>query len=189
VLNRKIKLESNGQTQVRGKVKRVIVRESTGPVLIETDKNESVVVNQGDNVLFESVSNVMTITDLSDEQNEILFVIIFDGEGDIKTASSVAEISNTNDIVGAAPDFSIHYYYLTGDPVKILDAETSRRSALISTMGGACSISKSSGGQTFTIDGILEHCANGELWAVGNDVEVEILEYLNVKKQAEVVKY
>jgi hypothetical protein len=178
VLNRKIKLESNGQTQVRGKVKRVIVRESIGPVLIETDKNESVVVNQGDNVLFESVSNVMTITDLSGDKNEILLVVIFDGEGDIKTASSVSEISNMIDFVNAAPDFRISNYDLTGSYVQILGGADSRRSALIST-DGKCLISKTVGGPTFTVEGVLEHDANGELWAFGAGVKVEVLEYLN----------
>ena len=80
----------------------------------------------------------------------------------------------------AAVDFSINAYSADASGIEILSgAVTSRRVAVIST-DGPVRISKTQGGPSFTVDGVLTHPANGALWASADEaVNVEVLEYLN----------
>ena len=169
-------LSAEEQTQVRGNIKRVIIRRASGPVLIETDKSELVEANQGDNIRFENVCGVMSLTNLSGVDNRLVLVLIADGEGDLTSTSGAVEIANISELTGASADFTISQFILDTAGKKILAAGVNRRSALIST-NGPVAVSKSQGGTTFTVDGVLEHTAMGELWAAADGVTVEVLEY------------
>lgn len=154
MLNRIVALSANQQQQVRGNIKRVIIRRASGPVLIETDKSESIEVRQGDNIRFENVCSVMSITDLSGMSNRLVMVLVSDAEGDVTSSATAVEIANTAELTGAAPNFEIHNHVMDGNPVEILAEGISRRQAVITT-SGKVSVMKSAGGPTFTVDGVL----------------------------------
>ena len=181
MLNRIVALSANEQKQVRGNIKRVIIRRASGPVLIETDKSESIEVRQGDNIRFENVCSVMSITDLSGMTNRLVMVLVSDAEGDLTSAASAVEIANTEEIArsilsAGSCDISVHQATMGGTLV-LSGAVENRRTAVISTEGPV-QVAVSKTGPRFTVDGVLEHPASGELWAFGESV-VEVLEYLN----------
>ena len=171
-------LSAEEQTQVRGNIKRVIIRRASGPVLIETDKSETVEAKQGDNIRFENVCGVMSITNLSGVDNRLMLVLVADGEGDMTSTAEVMEMANAGEITAGAADFDIRSYTAVAGGVQVLFSGVSRRSALIST-AGPVSVSKIQGGESFTVDGVLDHPAQGALWVSGDGVSVEVLEYLN----------
>jgi len=179
VHDRIVSLKANEQQQVRGNLKRVIVRRASGPVLIETDKSEVIEARQGDNVLFENVCSVMSLTDKTGMANRLWLVLVSDGEGDVSSVAATVDLANAGDLTAASPDYEIRNYTSTAAGVKILDAASNRRAAIIST-DGLTKVGKTQGAaDLFTVDGVLEHTAQGDLWAHGEGVEIEVLEYLN----------
>lgn len=179
--NRKITLAAAGQTQVRGKIKRVVIRRASGPVFIETDKAEAVEVVQGDNILFEDDCEVMRVTDLSGFPNELVLLLVGSAEGDVSGAAGTVEIANTDELgrsvsVGASV-CNIHSHTVGTAGTQVLDGIT-RRSALIST-SGPVELATSEAGTRMVIDGVLDYPASGELWAWTNagSVTIEIMEF------------
>ncbi|MDP2505643.1 hypothetical protein [Oceanobacter sp. 3_MG-2023] len=184
MLNRTVKLSANGSIQVRGDIKRVIVRRSTSGFLMETDKNERVEAAQGDNFLFEKVSGVLTLTDLSGSENHIELILVASNEGDVSSAASAVDVANVAEmakgLAAAAGSCEINTYAASAEGVMILSGLVeNRRTAIVST-SGAIQVATSQGGNRFTVDGVLDHPASGELWAFGDsEILIEVMEYLN----------
>lgn len=176
MLNRIVSLGANQEVQVRGDYKRVIIRRASGPVRIETDKSEVVEARQGDNIYFEKTSAVLKIQDLSGYNNRLVLIMVSGGEGDLTSVAEAVEIANVSEIVGGARDYEIRNYDVTSAGTKVLSADSARRTALITT-AGECQAKKSQNDVAyFTVDGVLEHSANGELWLFGSG-RVEVMEY------------
>ena len=183
--NRKVKLAAAGQTQVRGNIKRIVIRRASGPVFIETDQAEAVEAIQGDNILFEKACKVMTVTDTSGFQNELTLLLVGSSEGDVSNAAGTVEIANTDEIGRAvttgAATCDIRKINAGIGGVQVLAAGVNRRMALVSTSGPVqFATSAAPGGQVFVIDGVLEYPALGELWAFGTDsITIEVMEFIN----------
>lgn len=180
--NRKITLPAAGQTQVRGNIKRVVIRRASGPVFIETDMAEAVEAIQGDNILFEKACGVMTVTDTSGFQNELTLLLVGSSEGDVSNAAGTVDVANATELGRAmnagADSVQIRRYDLASGDVQIL-GDNARRVAVISTNSDVkVSLSQGDAVNYFVVNGVLEHAANGALWASGVGV-VEVLEYLS----------
>lgn len=178
MLNRIVTIQANSETQIRGNTKRIIVRRADADFQVITDKEESAVVGQGDNFLFEKTASFIRLINLGDEPNRLVLVIASSGEGDLKATSGTVEIANVSEINGAASDYEIKNFDIVEAGVKVLDSGVLRRSAIIST-SQAMVFSKVQGGVGFTVDGVLTHDAMGELWVSGpTGSSVEVIEYL-----------
>ena len=179
--NRKVTLEAAGQTQVRGNIKRVILRRASGPVLIETDEAEAVEAIQGDNILFEKACGVMSITDVSGFPNELVLLLVSSSEGDVSGAAGTVEVANTAEmgrsIQTGANTCDIRRYTVGTSGVKALE-DITRRSALLSS-SGPIEVATSQAGTRMVIDGVLDYPASGELWLWTNEgtVTVELMEF------------
>lgn len=162
----------------RGRFIRIL--EALHPLNIET-----VGINSGANQTGLLLSNTGAEFDLfksafvtsgQDQTVKIMFseLNIFDNRLGVNDAVVLETVER------AAVDYSINTYSADASGIEILSgAVTSRRVAVIST-DGPVRISKTQGGPSFTVDGVLTHPASGALWASADSaVNVEVLEYLN----------
>lgn len=177
---RKIKIPAGGETQLRGNTKRIVVRGASASFRVVSDKKEEAVLFDGDNFEFEEVANSVRFIDESGEGNTVLVIVSASGRGDLKSSAGSVNIENTEELNAAASDFNIADFSVSAAGTEVLSASvTNRRVAVIST-DGPVRISKTQGGPSFTVDGVLTHPANGALWASADEaVSVEVLEYLN----------
>ncbi|WP_419810680.1 hypothetical protein [Bacterioplanoides sp.] len=176
--DRTLTLQPEGGVRIDGDVKRIVIRAANGPVRITTEKAEIIEMRAGDNVRFEKVSKFYTIENLSSQANRVTLITASTSEGDIDSTSDSVVVANAADISGGARTYSVRNYTATAAGVRVLTDTVQRRTALIST-GGSVQVRKTqNAADYFTVDGVIEHPANGEVWVSGDNVRVEVLEYL-----------
>lgn len=178
MLDRELFIPAGSAQEIWGEVQRVVVRKSSGPVLLKTDKNEEIEASQGDNISFEVQAKKLFVHNKTGADQNITLALATVARGNLESNSGAVEIVNTEEINAAASGFEIQNYDVTVEGVVILSgAVINRRTALIST-SQAIEVAASQSGPRFTVDGVLEHPASGELWAFGAG-QVQVMEYLN----------
>ena len=175
---RKITIPANSETQLRGNTKRIVVRSAEYEFKAVTDKEEEAVLRRGDNFRFEFVAGFIRLINETNTDNVVVLMVASSDEGDLTATADSTEIVNVDEFNAAAGGFDIQNYDVTVEGVVILSgAVINRRTALIST-SQAIEVAASQSGPRFTVDGVLEHPASGELWAFGAG-QVQVMEYLN----------
>lgn len=66
-----------------------------------------------------------------------------------------------------------------GNRTELVPVDARRRTALMSTTGPVTVFTAAAGGTGFSVDGVLDHESQAALYAEGDGVSVEIMEYLN----------
>jgi hypothetical protein len=150
--------------QIRGNTKRLIVRRATGPILIETDKNESVELIQGDNVLFENIAGSMTIKDISGGANSLQLILVGSGEGDIASSAGAVEVANKVSITEVpAKRWNVIGYQGFG-PFYLLPENENRKYAVISCDSPFYIYSNHWANNGLLVDGSYVHEGPAALW-------------------------
>lgn len=167
-----------GIPQWIGRGRYVRVLSASHPVSLETlgiEGGENVHSRMPANIgaEFQAFEKAMVTSDV-DQVVEIAYSerIIFDNRLGLDGALILETVER------AASGCQIHNHDVTAEGVEILSGSViNRRTALIST-SQAIEVATSQGGTRFTVDGVLEHPASGELWAFGAG-QVQVMEYLN----------
>lgn len=101
MLDRKLTIPAHSEYQVRGKVKRIIVRSALYDFEVETERGESVALKEGDNFVLEEDANVLHIKNNTASENKIGLTLSYTSEGNLESSAGVVKLSGADSENGA----------------------------------------------------------------------------------------